>query len=59
MNPIIPKKLNLYYQIDLIDISKFYMQNREYKWIFTILDLFTKKVYAFALKNKKEATIAE
>ena len=40
-------------------MSKFYMQNRGYKWIFTILDLFTKRVYAFALKNKKETIIAE
>ena len=59
VNSIIPKEPNSYYQIDLIDMSKFYMQNRGYKWIFTILDLFTKRVYAFALKNKEEAIIAE
>ena len=35
------------------------MQNRGYKWIFTILDLFTKRVYAFTLKNKEKATITE
>ena len=59
VNSIIPKEPNSYYQIDLIDMSKFYMQNRGYKWIFTILDLFTKRVNAFALKNKEEATIVE
>ena len=43
INPIIPKNSNYYYQIDLIDMSKYSHQNKRFKWIFTILDLFIKK----------------
>lgn len=35
INPIIPKTINYYYQIDLIDMSKYSLQNKGYKWILT------------------------
>lgn len=43
--------------VDLID-----MQNQEYdgyRYIFTAIDLFSKKAYAFALKDKTDKTVAE
>ena len=59
INPIFPKEPNYYYQIDLIDMSKYYQQNKGFKWIFTIIDLFTKKAYAIPLLNKEGKTVAE
>ena len=59
INLIVPKEPNYYYQIDLIDMSKYSHQNKGFKWIFTIIDLFTKKAFAFPLLNKKRATVAK
>ncbi len=59
INPIFPTELNYYYQIDLIDMLKYYQQNKRFKQIFTIIDLFTKKVYAISLLNKKRKTVAK
>ena len=58
VNPIIPKTPLSYFQIDLIDMIKYNWQNKGNKWILTILDLFTKKAYAVALKNKEGNTIS-
>ena len=59
INPILLKAPNYYYQIDLIDMSKYSHQNKGFKWIFTIIDLFTKKAYAIPLMNKEGKTVAE
>ncbi len=58
INPIISKEPNYYYQIDLIDMSKYSIQNKNYKWIFTIIDLFTKQAFAFPLYNKEGKTVS-
>ncbi|GFX86061.1 integrase catalytic domain-containing protein [Trichonephila clavipes] len=39
-------------QSDLVDISKFSRQNKEIKFLLTSIDVFSKKAYAQALKNK-------
>lgn len=57
VNPIVPRGPG-YYQIDLIDMSKYSRQNRGKKWILTTMDLFTKHVWVAALRNKKGRTIA-
>lgn len=57
VNPIVPKEPKQYYQIDLIDMSKYKTKNSNYSWILTIIDLFTKKAYATKLKNKEGETI--
>ena len=50
--PIIPKAPFNRIQIDLVDFSKLAKYNNDYKWMLTAVDLFTKKAYARALKNK-------
>ena len=47
----------MYFQINLIDMSKYSQYNSELKWIFTLFGLFTKKVFTISLKNKEESTI--
>lgn len=39
-------------QIDIIDMSKFYNTNSHYKYILLIIDIFSRKLWAFLLKNK-------
>ena len=43
VNPIVPTAPNHYYQLDLINMSKYSGKNNNYNWILTILDIFTKK----------------
>jgi len=38
-------------------MSKYSGKNNNYNWILTILDIFTKKAYTFALKNKEAVTV--
>lgn len=55
IGPILPKKPNVWYQADLIDMGENAAFNKRY--IFTLIDSFTKQAFARALKTKKEATI--
>ena len=59
INPIIPSQPYQYFQMDLIDMSKYAKHNNGYFWILTILDLFTKKVFTIPLKNKEAITVAK
>ena len=34
------------------DLSKYYKYNKGYKYIFCRIDIFTRKVYCIAMKNK-------
>ena len=43
--------------MDLIDMSKFIHQNRGFCWIFILLDVFTRRMYCYAMKNKTEHSI--
>ena len=47
------------YQCDLVDMSKFADENDDYKFIITIIDTFSKKAWAFKLKNKTAKSILE
>ena len=40
------------WQMDLIDYSKLYKDNKHFKYILVIIDIFTKFVYLFPLKHK-------
>jgi hypothetical protein len=44
-------------QMDLIDMSKFGQTNKGYNWIFLIVDIFTRKAWAYLMKNKNEGSI--
>lgn len=54
---IFTKGINYLYQIDLVDMSKFSEENDGYKFLITIIDTFTKKAWAFKLKNKTANSI--
>ena len=58
-NPIIATDINSDWQIDLIDYSKYYRQNKGYKWIFNCVDVFTRKGFGIAMKNKSEKETAK
>ena len=55
--PIIAKYPNHRWAADLVDMGYYSADNKNFKWILTIIDFFTKKVFAYALKNKEAETI--
>jgi hypothetical protein len=55
--PIIAKYPNHRWAADLVDMGYYAADNRNFKWILTIIDFFTKKVFAYALKNKEAETV--
>ena len=46
-------------QMDLIDMTKFEKKNKGYGWIFLLVDIFTRKAYAYMMKNKTEGNIED
>ena len=49
---IVAFKINDFRQIDIYDLSKFEKHNEGYQYIFCCIDVFTRKVYCRAMKNK-------
>ena len=41
------------YSCDLVDMTKYSIMNKGYKYIFTNIDIFSKFVYSFPIKSKK------
>lgn len=57
LKPVAYKGINKLWQIDLIDMKKFRSpQNRNKKWILTVIDVFSKYAWAVAMPNKKSYT---
>ena len=56
---IYTKGINYLYQSDLVDLSSLQGDNDGYKWIITIIDTFSKKAWAFKMKNKSAESIVE
>lgn len=50
--PITTTNPHIIYQMDLLDMTKFYRSNRGYKWILICTDVFTRKSFAYPLKSK-------
>ena len=46
------------YMADLLDMSKYNRSNSGYKWILIVVDLFTRRGYAFPLKNKTPSEVS-
>lgn len=46
-----------FWQYDIFVLDKYAKYNKEYKYIFCVIDVFTRKVYAVAMKNKDENTV--
>ena len=49
---IVAFKQNEFWNIDIFDLSKFEKHNKGYKYIFCAIDIFTRKVFCAAMKNK-------
>jgi len=47
------------FQADLVDYSKYVKWNRGYKFILMIMDIFSRKAWAFPLKSKRGKEVAE
>ena len=50
---VIVNHINEIHSTDLVDMSQYSKINKGYKYIFTNIDVFSKKAYAFPLKSKK------
>ncbi len=46
-------------QLDLIDMTNYGRQNSGYNWILLLIDVFTRKLYAYLMKNKTEKSIGD
>lgn len=57
VKPIITEHPNTRYQIDLVDMSTYAYWNGGYHFLLTIVDLFSKKAWVYALKNKTAAGV--
>ena len=44
-------------EMDLIDMTKFSLKNGGYGWIFILVDVFTRKMFTYMMKNKTEISI--
>ena len=50
---VIVNHINEIHSTDLVDMSNYSKINKDYKYIFTNIDVFSKYAYAFPLKSKK------
>ena len=50
---IIVNHIDEIHSCDLVDMTKYSRMNKNYKYIFTNIDIFSKYVYAFTIKSKK------
>jgi hypothetical protein len=55
--PVIVKGVNEQLQMDLIDMQKLAKENRGHRFILTIVDAFSRRAWAFAIKNKEGNTV--
>lgn len=44
-------------QIDIIDMSKFYATNSHFNYLFIIIDIFSRYIWIYALKNKNTESV--
>lgn len=51
--------INDTYQIDLVEMIPYAKQNQNYKYILTVIDIFSKYAWAFPLKSKKSGDVFE
>lgn len=56
---VVAFKQNQIWMCDLLDMSNYYRTNQGYRWILLITDVFSRKAYAVATKNKNADTILE
>jgi hypothetical protein len=56
---ILVKEPNKYYQVDLVDMTNYSRNNNKFGWILNLIDIFSKKAYSIACKNKTHMEIKE
>src|SRR5437868_7692126 len=56
-NRILVQRKNEQFEADLVDMQMFSRQNNGFKYIITIIDCFSKFMYAYPIKNKTSAEI--
>lgn len=57
-NPIVVSGPEELLQADLIDTQKYAKENDGVRYILTIIDVFTKRAYAYPLRDKKSSSVA-
>ena len=50
--------MNRQWQADLVEMGKFANENKQYKYMLTVIDIFSRYAYARALKNKSGPEVA-
>ena len=45
------------FQMDLIDLTKFGLKNKGYYWLLLLIDIFTRKIFVYAMKDKTTENI--
>lgn len=56
-NPIVAPYAGFELQMDLLDMTKFANNNRGYKWILLVIDIFSRKLEALPIKSKSISKI--
>ena len=54
---VVAFKPNEFWNIDIFDLSKYDKYNSGYKYIFCAIDIFTRKAYCIAMKNKSNDSV--
>jgi len=57
-NPFYAYLPRTHFQADLVDVSKLHTANSYFKFLLVIIDVFTRKIWVWPLKNKSAATTA-
>ena len=57
--PIISNSIGSHLEMDLIDMQKYAHYNSGINWILVIVDVFSKKAWAFPLKDKSATTVSK
>jgi hypothetical protein len=57
-NPIVAENVNQNFQADLVDMREFSKYNDNYSYILTVIDVFSKKAFAKAIKTKSANEVA-
>ena len=52
MGHIVAFRLNEIWQIDIYDVSRFETSNKKFKYMFAVMDVFSRFAYIVAMKNK-------
>lgn len=56
-NSILVSDIDEQWQADLVDMQEFSSQNSDYRYILTVIDIFSKFAYAIPLKDKRGETV--